>query len=87
MAAGDISPVMAGFITPAPQVLAQKKGKAAVAAETTAQRKKMITNPVFILAVIALILGVVSYWPGAPTLGVAVILLAVAILIQVGKHL
>ncbi len=42
----------------------------------------MFTNPVFILAVIALILAVVSYYPGAPTLGVAVIILAVALLIQ-----
>jgi fatty acid desaturase len=45
----------------------------------------MITNPVFILAVIALILAIVSYWPGAPTLGVAVILLAVALMLSVGK--
>jgi hypothetical protein len=45
----------------------------------------MLTNPVFILAVIALILAIVSYWPGAPTLGVAVILLAVALLIGVSK--
>jgi hypothetical protein len=45
----------------------------------------MITNPVFILAVIALILAVVSYYPGAPTLGVAVILVAVALMILVGK--
>jgi hypothetical protein len=43
----------------------------------------MITNPVFILAVIALILAVVSYYPGAPTLGVAVILLSIALLIGV----
>jgi hypothetical protein len=45
----------------------------------------MFTNPVFILAVIALILAIVTYWPGAPTLGVAVILLAVAIMLSVGK--
>lgn len=45
----------------------------------------MMTNPVFILAVIALILAIVSYWPGAPTLGVAVILLAVALMLSVGK--
>ena len=43
----------------------------------------MITNPVFILAIIALLLAVASYYPGAPTLGVAVILLAVCILIGV----
>jgi len=42
----------------------------------------MLTNPVFILAVIALILAIISYWPGAPTLGVSVILLAIAILIS-----
>lgn len=45
----------------------------------------MITNPVFILAVIALILAIVSYYPGAPTLGVAVILIAIALLIGVAK--
>ena len=45
----------------------------------------MISNPVFILAAIALLLAVVSYWPGAPTLGVAVILLAIAILIGLPK--
>jgi len=45
----------------------------------------MLTNPVFILAVIALILAIISYWPGAPTLGVAVILVAIAILIGVAK--
>jgi hypothetical protein len=45
----------------------------------------MLTNPVFILAIIALILAIVSYYPGAPTLGVAVILLAIAILIGVAK--
>ena len=45
----------------------------------------MITNPVFILAVIALILAIISYWPGAPTLGVSVILLAIALLIGVAK--
>lgn len=43
-----------------------------------------MTNPVFILAVIALILAVASYWPGAPTLGVAVIVLSIA-LILVGR--
>jgi len=43
----------------------------------------MLTSPVFILAVIALILAIVSYWPGAPTLGVAVILVAIAILLSV----
>ncbi len=43
----------------------------------------MITNPVFILAVIALIMAIVSYWPGAPTLGVACILLAIALMISV----
>lgn len=45
----------------------------------------MLTNPVFILAIISLILAIVSYYPGAPTLGVAVILLAIAILIGVAK--
>lgn len=45
----------------------------------------MLTNPVFILAIIALVLAIVSYYPGAPTLGVAVILLAIAILIGVAK--
>jgi hypothetical protein len=45
----------------------------------------MITNPVFLLAIIALILAIVSYWPGAPTLGVAVIVLAIALLIGVAK--
>lgn len=45
----------------------------------------MITNPVFILAIIALILAVVSYWPGAPTLGVAVIIIAIALLLSVPK--
>lgn len=43
----------------------------------------MLTNPVFILAVIALVLAIVSYWPGAPTLGVAVILIAIALLVGV----
>jgi hypothetical protein len=46
----------------------------------------MLTNPVFILAVIALLLAIVSYWPGAPTLGVAVILVAIAILIGTTHH-
>ena len=45
----------------------------------------MLTNPVFILAIIALVLAIVSYYPGAPTLGVAVILLAIALLISVAK--
>lgn len=45
----------------------------------------MLSNPVLILAVIALLLAIVSYWPGAPTLGVAVILLAVALMLSVGK--
>jgi hypothetical protein len=45
----------------------------------------MITNPVFLLAIIALILAIVSYWPGAPTLGVAVIVLAIALLISAAK--
>lgn len=45
----------------------------------------MITNPVFLLAIIALILAIVSYWPGAPTLGVAVIVIAIALLISVAK--
>jgi hypothetical protein len=45
----------------------------------------MITNPVFILAIIALILAIVSYWPGAPTLGVAVIVVAIALLLTVAK--
>jgi len=51
----------------------------------TKKEKPMISNPVFILAAIALLLAVVSYWPGAPTLGVAVILLAIAILIGLPK--
>jgi hypothetical protein len=38
-------------------------------------------TPKHILAAIAVLLAVVSYWPGAPTLGVAVILLGVAELI------
>ena len=45
----------------------------------------MITNPVFILAVIALILAIVSYWPGAPTLGVAVILVSISIMLSAAK--
>jgi hypothetical protein len=45
----------------------------------------MIANPVFILAIIALILAIVSYWPGAPTLGVAVIVVAIALLLTVAK--
>jgi len=45
----------------------------------------MLANPVFILAVIALVLAIVSYWPGAPTLGVAVILLSVALLLMVAR--
>jgi hypothetical protein len=47
----------------------------------------MLANPIFILAVIALILAIVSYWPGAPTLGVAVILLSIAILLSATKVL
>ena len=46
----------------------------------------MLTNPMFILAVIALLLAVASYWPGAPTLGAAVILIAVALLISAAAH-
>jgi len=38
----------------------------------------MISSPRHILAIIAIILAVVSYWPGAPTLGVSVILLGIA---------
>lgn len=45
----------------------------------------MIANPVFLLAIIALLLAIVSYWPGAPTLGVAVIVLAIALLIGAAK--
>jgi len=45
----------------------------------------MLTNPVFILAIIALILAIVSYYPGAPTLGVAVILVAICILLSAAK--
>jgi hypothetical protein len=45
----------------------------------------MMTNPVFILAIIALILAIVSYWPGAPTLGVAVIVVAIALLLTVSR--
>ena len=40
----------------------------------------MLTNPVFILAIIALILAAISYM-GQPTLGAAVILIAVALLL------
>lgn len=36
----------------------------------------------FILSLIALILAVASYWPGVPTLGVAVILLAIANMVE-----
>ena len=43
----------------------------------------MWTNPVFILAVIALVLAVIGYWH--PTIQVAVILLAVAVLLLVAK--
>ncbi len=35
-------------------------------------------TPKHILAAIALLLAVISYWPGAPTLGVAVILVSIA---------
>jgi hypothetical protein len=45
----------------------------------------MLANPVFILAIIALILAIVSYWPGAPTLGVSVIVLAIAVLLLTTK--
>jgi len=45
----------------------------------------MLTNPVFIVALIALVLAIVSYWPGAPTLGVAVILVCVAVLLSVAR--
>lgn len=46
----------------------------------------MITNPVFILAIIALILAAISYI-GQPTLGAAVILLSVAVLLTgLGHH-
>jgi hypothetical protein len=38
----------------------------------------MLTNPVFILAIIALILAAISYI-GQPTLGAAVILISVAV--------
>lgn len=38
-------------------------------------------NPILILGIIALILAVVSYWPGAPTLGVSVIVVAIAIIL------
>ena len=38
-------------------------------------------SPKHILAVIAIVLAVVSYWPGAPTLGVSVILIGIAELI------
>ena len=44
----------------------------------------MLTNPVFILAIIALILAAISYM-GQPTLGAAVILISVAVLL-VGLH-
>jgi hypothetical protein len=37
-----------------------------------------IASPKHILAIIGIILAVVSYWPGAPTLGVAVICLGIA---------
>jgi flagellar biosynthesis component FlhA len=38
-------------------------------------------NPQTILAIIAIILVLTSYWPGAPTLPVAVICLAIALLV------
>ena len=41
----------------------------------------MLTNPVFILAIIALILAAISYM-GQPTLGAAVILICVAVLLS-----
>lgn len=40
----------------------------------------MFTNPSFLIAAIALILMIVSYWH-APTLGIGCILLAVAVLV------
>jgi len=46
----------------------------------------MLTNPMFILAIIALILAIVSYWPGAPTLGVAVILVSIALILLATGH-
>jgi hypothetical protein len=45
----------------------------------------MLSNPAFMLAVIALILAIVSYYPGAPTLGVAVILVSIALMLLVAK--
>jgi hypothetical protein len=41
----------------------------------------MATNPKAILSIIAIVLAAASYYPGVPTLGVAVILLGVANLI------
>lgn len=38
-------------------------------------------NPQTILAIIAIILAVASYWPGVPTLPVAVICLGIALLV------
>jgi len=46
----------------------------------------MLANPMFILAVIALILAIVSYWPGAPTLGVSVIILSIALILMATGH-
>jgi len=48
--------------------------------------KTMLANPIFILAIIALILAIVSYWPGAPTLGVAVILVSIALILFATGH-
>jgi len=45
----------------------------------------MIANPVFILAAIALLLALLSYWPGTPTLPIAVIITAIALLLQAAK--
>jgi len=46
----------------------------------------MLTNPIFILSIIALILAIVSYWPGAPTLGVSVILISIALILLATGH-
>jgi len=48
--------------------------------------KTMLANPIFILAIIALILAIVSYWPGAPTLGVSVILISIALILLATGH-
>lgn len=44
----------------------------------------MLTSPVFILAIVALILAAISY-AGYPTLGAAVILLAVALMVGAAR--